>query len=79
MLGRTKVPTTTTVAKKGISRIADRLFLLTGHSSFKKRPGNGSQTPWIVQLSLMISPTAAITIANSRGAPAARNRGNGMS
>src|SRR6516162_4699696 len=73
MFGGNKVLTINTMAKNVTRRIGDRLFLLTGHSSFKKRPGNGSQTPWIVQLSLMISPNAAITIANSRGAPAARN------
>src|SRR6516164_9060700 len=79
MLGGTKVLTINTMAKNVTSRIGDRLFLLTGHSSFKKRPGTASQTPWIVQLSLMISPTVTTTIAISRGAPAGRSRRPGQS
>src|SRR5262249_14751676 len=74
MFGVTKEPTTNTVAKNGTSRMGDRLFLLTGHSSFKKRPGTASQTPCIVQLSLIISPTATTITAISKAAPVERDR-----
>ena len=59
----TRSATSTTSAKNGTSRIGDRLFLLTGHSSFRNRPGNGSHTPWIVQLSLIRKAAAKITAA----------------
>src|ERR1700756_1167844 len=37
--------TRTTVAKNGTSRMGDKLFLLTGHNSFRRKPGNASQMP----------------------------------
>src|SRR6516162_7940814 len=67
-----KAATTTTTAQNGISRIGDKLFLLTGHRSFSRRPGNGSQTPWIVQLSLTTKP-AATTMA-ATGSPTCSKR-----
>src|SRR6516225_11930026 len=66
----TKALTTTTMAKKGTSRIGDKLLLLTGQSSFRRIPGNGSHSPWIVQLSLMTNPAAAMTMAINRSTPA---------
>src|SRR5271156_1820368 len=53
--------TTATAAKKGMTRIGDKLFLFTGHNSLRRIPGNGSQIPWIVQLSLTTNPAATTT------------------
>src|SRR5207248_9610513 len=54
---------TATTAKKGMTRIGDKLFLFTGHNSLRRRPGNGSQIPWIVQLSLTTNAAATMTAA----------------
>src|SRR5215469_7071195 len=59
----TTAATSATAAKNGIIRIGDKLFLFTGHNSFSKTPGNGSQTPWMVQLSLTTNPAAMISAA----------------
>src|ERR1700752_5090294 len=63
-LAGTTTTTTATAAKKGMTRVGDKLFLFTGHNSLRRRPGNGSQIPWIVQLSLTTKPAPTTAAAS---------------
>src|SRR5262249_3759654 len=56
--GETTAATTTTIAKNETSRIEDNVLLSSGQSSFSRTAGNGSQSPWMIQVSLIAKPSA---------------------
>src|SRR5258708_35667088 len=59
----TRVAPSSTSARNVTRRSGDKLFLFTGHSSLRNKPGNASHTPWIVQLPLTASAARKTTAA----------------